>query len=320
MKAEAIGIKTIKVTNSAINFAVLIIITALIAFAGYALWDSKQLHQAADKSNYSVYKPSQANEGKSFKELQAINDEVFAWLTVYGTNIDYPVTQAEDNMKYVNTNAEGRYSLSGAIFLDFNNSKDFTDFNSILYGHHMAKKVMFGEIGDFADKAMFDSHKYGNLYFNEKDHGIEFFAFLHADAYDHSVFTAAVLDGDRQAYLDNLLMKSMHIRDIGVSIQDRIVLLSTCSSDSTNGRDILVGRLSDSPFDDQVITETNSGIENISTGRDIVVKEIPLWAILLVVVLTALLIVRILKHTQIPHMIFTRLGVAAKTDKRKIQV
>ena len=135
----------------------------LLAFAGYALWDSNQIYQAADKSSYALYKPTETNEGKSFQELQAVNPEVFAWLTVYGTNIDYPVTQGHDNMKYVNTNAEGLYSLSGAIFLDCNNSRHFSDFNHIVYGHHMENKVMFGELADFANRAMFDAHRYDQV-------------------------------------------------------------------------------------------------------------------------------------------------------------
>ncbi|MCL2046011.1 MAG: class B sortase [Oscillospiraceae bacterium] len=266
MRAKRIGKKTISIANMIINNTVLIAIVVLVAFATYALWDSKQLHQTADKSNYAAYRPTEEDEGKSFKELQEINSEVIAWLTVYGTNIDYPMTQGPDNMKYVNTSAEGYYSLSGAIFLDYNNNKDFSDFNSIIYGHHMAKKVMFGEIGEFADKDMFDSHEYGNLYVNEKDYEIEFFAFLHVNAYDSTVFYANVRDEDREAYLENLLEKAMYIRDIGVTIDDRIILLSTCSDNSTNGRDILVGRLREKVIDETIIdTKDDNDSENDNT-------------------------------------------------------
>ena len=294
---KAIGKKSIDFTNSIVNYIVLTVIIILIAFAGYALWDSNQIHYAADKSQYAVYKPTIENQGKSFLELQALNAEVFAWLTVYGTNIDYPVTQGPDNMKYVNTNAEGLYSLSVAIFLDYTNSKDFSDFNSILYGHHMAKRVMFGEIGDFSDRNMFDTHRYGNLYFDDKDHGIEFFAFLHVDAYDNSVFGANVKEEARQGYLDNLLEKAIHIRDIEISTQDRIILLSTCSSDSTNGRDILVGRITDKTYEnlslntEKVIEKEKSDIENLYC----LVEEIPmvmLLTMILILVLLALLIIR----------------------------
>jgi sortase B len=130
----------------------------------------------------------------------------------------------------------------------------------------MEKKAMFGELGSFADRKMFDSHRYGNLYFNEKDHGIEFFAFVHTDAYDGTVFTADVRGEARQAYLDNLLAKAIQKRDIGATIEDRILLLTTCSSASTNGRDILVGRITRELYEDTFIdSETNNGRKQLGT-------------------------------------------------------
>jgi len=250
MKSEAAGIKTIKIINKVVSNVLLVVIVALVAFAIYALWDSNQIYKEADKSNYAIYKPMDDDEGMSFRELQAINPEVIAWLEVYGTNIDYPVTQGEDNTKYVNTNALGVYSLSGAIFLDAENSRDFSDFNSILYGHHMEKNMMFGELGKFSDKSMFDSHKYGRLYFERKDNGIEFFAFVHADAYDMSVFMPNISEKERQRYLENLFEKATHKRDVKVTVEDRLVLLTTCSADSTNGRDVFIGRITEDVFDD----------------------------------------------------------------------
>ena len=297
MSARELGRKAIKVTNSVVNGIVLTIIVLLLFLVGYALWDSEQIYRAADKSSYEVYKPTIENEGRSFKELQAINAEVFAWLTVYGTNIDYPVTQGYDNMKYVNTNAEGLYSLTGSIFLDYRNSKDFSDFNSILYGHHMQKQVQFGEIGDFSDKEKFDSLRYGNLYFNGKDHGIEFFAFIHTTAYDSAIYKANIEEGKRQVYLDSLLEKSMHTRDIGVTIDDRIVLLSTCSTDSTNGRDILIGRLSSEVYEDQTTDAEITAGEKEQWSLDNpgeLFEKFPLLLPILIVILAVLLIVMLL--------------------------
>ena len=296
MKATVIGRKMIKLLNGIVNCMVLIIIVLLTAFAGYALWDSKQLHMAADKNVYAAYKPTAENQGRSFEELQALNAEVFAWLSIYGTNIDYPVTQGQTNMKYVNTSAEGLYSLSGSIFLDCRNSNDFSDFNSILYGHHMAKQVMFGEIGDFSDRDVFDSHRYGNLYFDGSDHGIEFFAFVHTDAYDSTIFTPDVQGAECGKYLEGLFEKTMYKRDVGVTAEDRIILLSTCSSSTTNGRDILVGRIADEAYDDPFIsTKTNDGIQQTyPDSPNCFIKEIPVLVFALVLLPAAGIIICIL--------------------------
>lgn len=295
MNAQRVGRIAIKDVNSIINYIVLTIILLLSAFATYALWDSKQIYQAADKSNYTIYKPTVENEGKSFKELQAINEDVFAWLNVYGTNIDYPVTQGPDNSKYINTNAEGNYSLSGAIFLDHENKKDFSDFNNILYGHHMEKNAMFGDVGTFADKDVFDTHKYGSLYYDGKDHGIKFFAFVHTDAYDSSTFTVDIRTEEaRQAYLDHLFEKSVYTRDIGVTTNDHIILLSTCSSSSTNGRDILVGIITDRTYEDTTNANANDDTEQPAPELQYCyVSDLPVITLLLMLTLAALLIVRI---------------------------
>ena len=146
---------------------------------------------------------------------------------------------------------------------------------------------MFGEIGDFSSKTMFDSRRYGNLYFDGKDHGIEFFAFLHTDAYNYAAFRPNVKEKDRQAYLNGLFAVATHKRDIGITVEDHLVLLATCSSSSTNGRDILVGRVTDELYEDTFInTETNGGRVSLSVDS---LKKIPLWLLILisVVLLTA---------------------------------
>ena len=121
----------------------------------------------------------------------------------------------------------------------------------------MENQVMFGEIGQFAEKSYFDGRKYGTLYVDEQHYGLDFFAFVHADAYDFDVFRVNMVEReDKEAYLDMLLQMATNTRsDVPVSAEDRIVLLSTCSSSSTNGRDILIGVLTDAlrpdPFAEQ---------------------------------------------------------------------
>jgi len=300
--AAKLGKKAVRLLNGIVNTTVLLVIMLLLIFACYAIWDTGQVHGAAEAAHYEKFKPTVENAGVSFEELRTINSDVFAWLTVYGTNIDYPVVQGRDNMRYVNTNAMGEYSLSGAIFLDYQNSKDFSDFNNILYGHHMEKKTMFGEIGLFAEKAYFDARRYGSLYFDGEEHGLEFFGFVHTDAYDSSVFRANLKDPDaKQAYLDMLYQKALHTRgDIPVTVDDRIVLLSTCSEVSTNGRDLLLAIITDGTFKDPFfgIEQTPDRVSLISSidhlpglfvqaplGAKIIIAALPFLLIILMLVM-----------------------------------
>jgi sortase B len=271
--------RAIRIANGLLDTGVLLAVLLLLAAGCYALWDSDRVYREAESANYATYKPTE--DPISFEELKALNPDVFAWLTVYGTHIDYPAVQGKDNMEYVNTNAKGNYSLSGAIFLDSGSEKDFSDFASVLYGHHMEKNAMFGELGRFADKDFFDARAYGSLYYGGVEHGLEFFAFLRADAYDGKVFRSGIVGGEEsRAYLAMLLETAVHTRETGVTAEDRIVLLSTCTaSAATNGRDILVGRITDEVYADGF--KTAEGTKRQMPAADRLVSLwglIPFWA------------------------------------------
>ena len=290
---QKIGKRIIKLLNGTVNLAVLILLLLLLVFGSYSMWDSHKVYQVADSNQYAMYKPTN-EETQGFEELKALNSEVIAWLTVYGTNVDYPVAQDKDNSKYVNTDIKGKYSLSGALFLDYQNAPDFSDFNSIIYGHHMDKQVMFGGIESFADKDYFEARRYGNLFHSGRDYGLEFFAFMHVDAYDFTIYTVSIANDRRQAFIDNLYEKATNTRDIGVTIDDNILLLSTCTSDSTNGRHILAARILDETFANAFPTggdEGGLGIGGIDDQSGVTILDrIPLWGWIVLWILLLLLI------------------------------
>lgn len=259
--------RVIRVVDQIVNLCTLLFMLLLLAFGGYAMWDSRQLYNQADAARYDIYKPSAEDEGKSFGELQVLNPDVFAWLTVYGTHIDYPVVQGESNLSYINTNAEGEYALSGSIFLDSKGKRDFSSFNSILYGHHMEKQRMFGDLELFREENYFQIRQYGNLYYDGVDHGLEFFAFAHVDAYDTLAFSTNDFGNNAQNYLNHIFKNAVQLRDIGITAQDRILVLSTCSSESTNGRDLLLARISEQTFEDNFVYDDKKTGEIVTADQ-----------------------------------------------------
>ena len=239
----------------------LVVVGAIfIALIGlYALWDSKQVYTGASSQQYEIYKPSD-KESIGFNELQDINPDVIAWITEYGTGIDYPVVQGKDNFEYLNKNSKGKYSLAGSIFMDYRNHSDFSDSVSILYGHHMSYDAMFGDIDKFASDGYLESHKYGNLFYNGKTYGLENFAYIETTAYDGSVYRIDVNSLTLVGYKDSLMQKSLHSIPIELNENDRLVLLSTCASGYTDARQILVARITDT------VQENTFPNTNLKTG------------------------------------------------------
>jgi sortase B len=244
-KGTRIGRRIIRTADRIVDFLVLFGILLLILIGVYALWDANRVYETAKAERYAMYKP-EAEDTEGFEELKAINPEVVGWLTVYGTGIDYPLTQADGNEKYVNTDVHGRYSMTGSLFLDYRNSPYFEDFNTIIYGHHMAEDAMFGGLDQFVEKEYFEGHRFGALFSNGREYGLELFAFLPADAYDGDIYKPGITDeAERTAYLAELLRRAVQSRDIGVTAGGRLVLMSTCTEGFTNGRYILAARITD---------------------------------------------------------------------------
>jgi len=289
MLAAKAGRAAIRLANGVVDTIVLVVGLALLAFGCYAIWDASQVVRAAGAAQYQAYKPTAdipAPDGVSpLAKLQAMNPDVTGWLTVDGTNIDYPVVHGKDNVRYLTTDAKGQHSVSGSIFIDYRNSANFSDFATIIYGHHMKSRAMFGEIDMYHQRDFFDAHKHGALYFDGRQHGIEFFAFVHTSAYDDTIYTTPVAAIGRQHYIDTLTREAKFVQnDISVSADDHIVVLSTCSSITTNGRDVLIGKIVDHPIERPAKAPSGPVGQPSAHSLPDMLAQVPMWTKLMAVV------------------------------------
>ena len=190
------------------------------------------------------YNPIDHHEEKGFYQLQQNHPDVKGWISIDGTHIDYPLLQSEDNVKYLDHNAFGDYVVTGSIFLDYRFNANFTNFNTIIYGHHVPTGDMFGDIKKFTNIDFFETHRYGTIYYNGEEKELEIFGILEVDAYDMNIYrTLSDNIEENQAYYQYLLSKAKYKRDVSVTSEDKICLLSTCFVDVTNGRHILLAKI-----------------------------------------------------------------------------
>lgn len=243
----------LKILNTTVSFIVICALFVFGAYAAYALWDNEQVYSAvADaKADMLKLKPAVDEEetGPTFEELQKINPDVCAWLTLEGTEIDYPILQGEDNFKYVNTDVYGEFSLSGALFVDTRNSRDFTDNYSIIYGHHMADHYMFGDLDLYKSGQFFNEHRTGTLILPDRVYDLEIYACLLVPSNDKYIYDPQRWQTEN---IDDLIShaaeKSLHIRnDLTKQLQSsdppQLLALSTCSYEFTDARTIILAAM-----------------------------------------------------------------------------
>lgn len=170
-----------------------------------------------------------------------INEDVYAWITVPGTVIDYPILQHEtDNTYYLNYNIDGSYGFPGCIYTENMNAKDFSDNNTVIYGHNMKNGTMFAGLHQYKDREFFEEHSEVVIYTPQREYRYTIFA---AYIYDdrHLLYSFDFENEDvYTAYLDNITNMrdlSANIRDdIEVTSEDKIITLATCISSQPDNR------------------------------------------------------------------------------------
>jgi sortase B len=179
-----------------------------------------------------------------FSGLIAKNSEIIAWLTIDGTNIDYPVAQAADNKYYLTHTAEKKAAKQGAIFMEFRNNRDFSDFSNILYGHNLQSGNMFGQLVKFKEKSFFDSHTTGTLYTPDKTYLLEIIACAvtspTSDYYQYAFSSPA----ERTAHMQVLKSGATYWCDTEIDPEaDKLLVLSTCSYEYKNARTVIIAKM-----------------------------------------------------------------------------
>ncbi len=169
-----------------------------------------------------------------FESLTAQYPDVYAWIRIPGTNVDYPIVQREgDNGYYLNHTVDGRKRVEGAIFTEDYNQKDFEDPNTLIYGHNMKNGSMFKTLHKYKDRKFFEENRDVYIYQEGKVLKYKIFA---AYTYDsrHLMLSFDFKDDIiYETYINSVLTKKDISSNIDVTVpitvKDKIITLSTCN-------------------------------------------------------------------------------------------
>lgn len=165
----------------------------------------------------------------NISEYQGINSDVDGWIFVEGTDIDYPVLY-DTGEYYLNHTYHGKYRFEGSIFYQDYNSRDFIDFNTVLYGHNMLTGSMFGQLHRFEDRDFFDANRIITIYTEQSRLTYRIFAAYTRDNTHIMAWYSFDTEDDRQRYIDEIYTYSGYFdMSIDVKPSDRIITLSTCT-------------------------------------------------------------------------------------------
>lgn len=248
-------------TNKKINGRIVVIVTALVVLIGCLLYifnyykvqrEARESYESLQKQmeeqrleeavkSEELEEPEVTEEADEveipvdFGTLQGINPDIYAWINIPDTVIDYPILQSStDDIYYLNHTVDKVEGLPGSIYTESLNSKDFSDPNTLIYGHNMKDGTMFAGLHSYTDNLFFQENPYINIYTPDKALKYQIFAAYTSDdrhilkSFDFEVPEAF------QKYLDNIFstrsMGASINKDLEITNEDKIITLSTCNS------------------------------------------------------------------------------------------
>lgn len=175
--------------------------------------------------------------------LAQINPDVYGWIAVDGTQINYPIVQGEDNDYYLDHAYTGDYLPIGSIFADYRNNESVTkNYNTILYGHNITSGSMFHDVTKFFEDEYFDN-SYIYIYTTDGIFVYEPFS-VYETRYDYNYFKTSFKNAEEFiAFAEEVRDNSSMEKDIEFNGNDRIITLSTCTNGAYYSRYALHAKL-----------------------------------------------------------------------------
>lgn len=176
--------------------------------------------------------------------LREYNSEVIGWICIPGTRVNYPLMQGEDNEYYLNHTWKGKYNEGGSIFLEAKCSKDFSDFNTIVYGHRMSNTSMFGALASYKKQAFWEEHRSVYICLDGLVRKYDIFAAYEPKVTDCTYWVQYDEEKYKKKVLDFALEKSVIDCGIKPTVLDDIITLSTCTGNGHSTRWVVQAVLS----------------------------------------------------------------------------
>ena len=232
---------------------IIIICLAICAFAGYKLV-STLLEYKEGTDEYKALRtyttpraPEEASEAVSegedvwydcpidvdFDALRAINEDIVGWLYIGSLDLSNPIVHGEDNDYYLHRTFERTYNFAGSIFVEAKNKGDFSDPNTIIYGHKMKNGSMFGMLKHLTteEDKLNDPHFW--ILTPQSNYYYEMFS-IRKVSVDGDVYT--LFSGPDQQVVDYALQMaqetSVELPKQSFTKDSRFATLSTCTGDS----------------------------------------------------------------------------------------
>lgn len=171
------------------------------------------------------------------------NPDIVAYIYIDGTNINNVVVQGADNSRYLYVDAFGNSNANGAIFMDYRNNTDFSDPNTVIYGHNMRNGTMFHDLRHYMNRSFLDAHPHIKIITDDYVMIYEVFSVFSTRIDFYYIQIEFESREEFGGLISEIMRRNVHNTDITANMDDNILVLSTCTNAESDTRYVVVGRL-----------------------------------------------------------------------------
>lgn len=255
-----------KKQNKVVYYVILVILLGILVFSVTKIVSYFKQQADADQQQSEIQEgfvtpgdeqtdPTVPDEGEEEKEPEPVKPpdpetikvdfagltskypDVVGYIYAANTKIQYPIVQSSSNDFYLDHDLDGKDNNNGSIFMEHLCASDFSDKNTIIYGHNMKSGLMFANLVNYKNQSYYNAHPYMYIYTPTQDYKLNLFAGFVCE-HDDEVYALSL----SQSQLQAMAAKSTFKANIGVPT-GRVVTLSTCSYEFNDARYVVVGEL-----------------------------------------------------------------------------
>lgn len=227
-----------------IFWLLLIVFACIFIISGYKLYSIYSQYKQGTNTYSNIAKEAKIdNKTVNFKKLKKINPDIVGFIYSKGTVIDYPIVKGSDNEYYLHHLFDKTTNSSGTIFMDYTNSSNFNNRNTILYGHNMKNGSMFASITKYESQEYYNKHKTMKLYTPKGNYTIKLAYGRVLDAYkwDKKGFSN---QNNTPSLVEYLKSNTTFTSDVNLTgNENNLITLSTCAYNFDEARYVLIGKL-----------------------------------------------------------------------------
>lgn len=242
--------------SNLISNLLLLCCLALFLFSAWKIYGYlKEYHKGEVSYENVIHEAVTVPEAEELKEdvmpeidwdaLYEMNDDLLGFLYIPDTVIQYPIVCGRDDVYYLNHTFTKEKNKCGCIFMDSGNQEDFSSDNTLLHGHNMKTGKMFGSLRKYESKEYWEEHPYIYILTRDKMMKYEIFSSSRTTA-TSDVYTLEF--GSEESFSNYIAKRTSHSyyeTGVEVTTQDRLLTLSTCTSDTEEGRRVVQARLAE---------------------------------------------------------------------------